>query len=104
MCFVLKPTSIYDFSVRRVCCLSFTHGGICAIFFCPYYKGLKQVYAAGVYMFAEHYLMCQLHLEMAVCLNDQNDNTGVTRAGEAAYHLHQMLVGHITMLGRYGML
>lgn len=62
----------------------------------------KQAYAAGVYLFAEHHMMLRLHEDMAVCLDGQTDNAGVTREGEAAYHIHQMLVRHISMFGRYG--
>lgn len=69
----------------------------------PLQKMLKQAYAAGLYLFAEHYLMCQLHEKMALCLIDQTDKAGVTRAGETAFHIHQMLVDHIRILGRYSL-
>lgn len=62
---------------------------------------VRQAYAAGVYLFAAgHFLMSELHEIMASCFLDQTDKDGAPRAGEAAYHLHQMLANHISMLRR----
>ncbi|CAM9627634.1 unnamed protein product, partial [Ectocarpus fasciculatus] len=62
-------------------------------------KPLQQALCVGVYLFADHHLMCSLHREMAGVLLELSDS-GVSRWTEAAYHLHQLLVGYDTMFGR----
>ncbi|CAM9880267.1 unnamed protein product [Ectocarpus sp. 4 AP-2014] len=62
-------------------------------------KPLQQALCVGVYLFADHHLMCSLHREMAAVLLNLSD-TGVFRGAEAAYHLHQLFVGYDSMFGR----
>ncbi|CAM9428275.1 unnamed protein product [Ectocarpus sp. 6 AP-2014] len=62
-------------------------------------KPLQQAFCVGVYLFADHHLMCSIHREMAAVLLKLS-RSGVFRGAQAAYHLHQLFVGYDSMFRR----
>ncbi|CAM9485487.1 unnamed protein product [Scytosiphon promiscuus] len=78
-------------------------GGSCQMVEKPSdFRVLQEAYAVGVYLFAEHYLLCAAHREMAETLHffHQSPGGGGARPAVIAYHYHQLLVGYDSMLGR----
>lgn len=84
----LKIRNAVIFNLNRM------HPLFCVLFFFLL-QMMAYLYAAGSYLFADHHLMCGIHLAMAkyLCRED--------RMSEAAYHQHQCLVVYCSIFSRY---